>query len=98
MFTDADALFIGICIEGFFYGKISVLCALPLLEVQIFLGSGVYSGIFAIYLQCPSKESRAATIVFYALCLLYILSTATVVCDAAAFTVGLHSHVSSKNI
>jgi len=42
---------------------------------------GLYSGIFAIYLQCPSKESKTATIVFYLLCVLYLLSTATLVCD-----------------
>jgi hypothetical protein len=56
-----------------------------LLKVQIFPGSGLYSGIFAIYLHFPSRESRTTNIVFYALCLLYVLSTATVVFDAATF-------------
>ena len=44
---------------------------------------GVYSGIFALYLQCPSDESRArsANIVFYILSILYILCAVTVVCD-----------------
>ena len=46
-------------------------------EVEFFPGPGLYSGIFAIYLQCPKKDSRAAMIVFYVLCLLYVLSTAT---------------------
>ena len=73
-----------------------VLWLVPLLDVQLFPGSGLYSGIFAIYLQCPSKESRTATIIFNTLCLLYVLSTAAVVCDAAAFIVGLHLDVSSK--
>ena len=51
-------------------------------EVQLFpAGLGLYSGIFAIYLQSPPKESRTATIIFSVLCLLYILSTATVVTD-----------------
>jgi hypothetical protein len=62
----------------------------PLLEVQIFSGSGIYSGIFAIYLQCPSKESRMATNIFYALCLLYVLSTATIICDAATLIFDLN--------
>jgi hypothetical protein len=67
-------------LEGFFFGKISVLCALNCTlanEVQFFLGIGIYSGIFALYLQCPLKESRPAIIVFYVLCLLYA---------------GIHSH------
>ena len=50
-------------------------------EVQLFFGLGIYSGIFTIYLQSASIDSRTTTIVFYALCLLYILSTASVVSD-----------------
>jgi hypothetical protein len=66
-------------VEAFFFGKISVLCAK---EVHLFLGDlGIYTGIFALYLQCPSKESRMANIVFFVLCLLYVLSIATVVSD-----------------
>jgi hypothetical protein len=76
---------IDLCLEGFFFGKIFVLCALNLTlakEVRLFLGLGIYSAIFAIYLQCPLKESRTAIIVFYVLCLLYVLSMATVVFDS----------------
>ena len=49
---------------------------------------GVYSGIFAIYLQCPSNESRtrSANVVFYILCILYVLCAATIVCDLLVFT------------
>ena len=50
-------------------------------EVQLFLGLGIYTGIFAIYLQCPSKESKTAIIVFYVLCLLYVLSMTDVAID-----------------
>jgi hypothetical protein len=50
-------------------------------EVHLFLALGVYTGIFALYLQCPLKESRTAMIVFYVLCLLYALSIATVAMD-----------------
>ena len=42
---------------------------------------GIYSGIFALYLKFQLNKSRKRTIVFYALCLLYVLSTATIVCD-----------------
>jgi len=34
-----------------------------------------------MYLQCPSKESRTAIIVFYVLCLLYVLSMVTFASD-----------------
>ena len=50
-------------------------------EVRLFPDLGIYSGIFAIYLQIESKDSRTRTIIFYALGLVYVLSTATVVCD-----------------
>ena len=44
------------------------------------------NGIFAIYIQCVlSTESRTTSIVFYSLCLLYLLSTATIVSDFTRF-------------
>ena len=87
---ELEMLSIAICLEGFFYGKISVPCALtctPAKEVQLFPGLGLYSGIFITYLHCSSSKSRTATtgILFYALRLLYVLSTATVVSDLVAF-------------
>ena len=56
-------------------------------EVHLFPGLGLYSGIFVIYLQCPSEsnKSRTANIVFYVLCLLYILSAATFVGDVLGY-------------
>ena len=90
-----------LCLEGFLYGKISVLGALICIrakEIQLFPGLGIYSGIFAIYLQCPSKESRMATIVFYALCLLYILSTAAVISDLLALVLEVSNKSTCKNI
>ena len=80
MITQEEFNVLSMCVEGFLYGKISVLCAK---EVQLFPGLGIYSGIFAIYfkLQFASKDSRTTTIIFYALCLLYVLSTATVISD-----------------
>ena len=104
MITDQEAIYIALCLEGFLYGKIvSVLCALTwslqvAKEVQLFPGLGFYSGIFAVYLQCPSKTSRMATIVFYALCLLYVLSTATIVSDLVAFILEVSNNFICKNI
>jgi hypothetical protein len=80
----AELTLINLYLEGFFFGKICVLCALTCTlakEVHLFLGLGIYTGIFAIYLQCPSKESRTAIIVFYILCLLYVLSMASITSD-----------------
>ena len=57
-------------------------------DVQFFPVLGVYSGIFAIYLQYPSNKSktRLEDVVFYILCLLYGFCAATVVCDLLVFT------------
>jgi hypothetical protein len=79
---ELEELFIVICLEGFFYGKISVLCAstrTKRFQLELFVGLGLYFGIFVIYLQYTSKISRTQIILFYALCLLCVLSTATIV-------------------
>ena len=101
MLTDIDAYFISLCLEWFLYGKISILRALTCTlakEIQLFPGSGLYSGIFAIYLQSPKKDSRTAMIIFYVLCLLYVLSTATMVCDLLGDIFGLYAGVSNNSI
>ena len=101
MFTIAESAFIALCLEGFFYGKISFLGALTCTlakEVQLFPGLGLYSGIFVIYLRCPSNKSRTAIILFYVLCLLYVLSTATVVCDLVALILEVSNNYICKNI
>ena len=72
-------------------------------EVQLpFSGLlGLYSGIFAMFLKCQLNKStgRRPTIVFYALCLLYILSTFTVVCDLVVVILQLEvSHISISKI
>ena len=76
-----ESVFIGTCLEGYFYGKISVLCALTCTLAEEVQPLGLYSGIFVMYLQCPSKKSRTATILFYSLWLLYVLSTVTFAAD-----------------
>ena len=65
-------------------------------EVQLlFPNLGLYSGIFAIYLQHTlaqnTGKSRTASIIFYALCVLYVLSTVNVVLDLVGIITGLVS-------
>ena len=103
MFTFAESGFIGMCLEWFLYGNISVLfditCTLAK-EVQLFPGLGLYSGIFAIYLQCLlSKESRTGNMItFCILCILYVLSTATVVSDLLNTLLQVSNNSICKNI
>ena len=81
-----ESYFISICLEGFLYGKLHALaltCTLAK-EVQLFPGAGLYSGIFALYLQCQSKKTGTAIILFYAVCLLYVLSATSFVSDLVA--------------
>ena len=70
----------------------------PAKEVQLFPDLGLYSGIFAIYLQLASKESRMTTVIFYALCLLYILSTATIVSDLLFYIIEVSNNSIYKDI
>ena len=69
-------------------------------KVQLFPGLGIYSAIFVIYLHCVllSKESRKTSIIFYALCLLYVLSTAAFVCDLLESLIGVSNNSISKYI
>ena len=69
----------------------------PAKEIQLLPGLGIYSGIFVLYLQCRSPESRTANMVFYTLCLLYVLSTANIVMDLLNFTLAV-SNNSISNI
>ena len=95
MTTLNEAYFISTCVEGFLYGK---LCSCTLAkEVQLFPRLGLYSGIFAIYLQCPSKRSGTATILFYAVCLLHALSTVSFVGDLVALILFVSKNSISKN-
>ena len=95
--------FLAVCLEGFLYGKVSesVLFFTLAKQVELFSCLGLYSGILAMYLQCQldkSSTGRTATIVFYSICLLYVLSTVDVVCDLIEATVILELEVSSNSI
>ena len=70
-------------------------------EIQLFPGLGIYSGIFAIYLQCPSNlksRTRTANVVFYVLCLLYVLCAAAVVSDLLSAIFQVRYKFICKNI
>ena len=79
-----EANFLAVWLEGFLYGKIWALNCTLAKEIQLFPDLGLYSGLFAIYLQCLSKRTGTALVLFYAVCLLYVLSAATFVCDLVA--------------
>ena len=102
MITPADVGFIAMCLEGFLFGKLFVLCFSfhPAKEVQLFPNIGVYSGIFALYFQCPSIESRPRTsnFVFYILCLLNVLCAATAACDLLANIFRVSNNLICKNV
>ena len=81
-----------------------VLCTLTCTlskEVQLIPGRrdglGIYTGIFAMYLQYPPNKTRT-TIIFYALCLLYVLTTATIVADLVVVTFQVSDNSVCKNI
>ena len=92
---------IDLCIEWFLYGKIFILCAFTctlVKEVHLFPGLGLYSGIFATYcgqyfkLQRSRNKSKRASIIFYALCALYVLSTVNAVLDLIAIIIEIVSN------
>ena len=89
-----EAYFISIWLEGFLYGK---TCASTCPLAKEVPGLGLYSGIFAMYLQCPSKKSRMAIILFHAICLLYVLSTSTFAYDLAALILYVSYNPICKN-
>ena len=70
-FSSTDFNYLGMCVEGFFFGKISVNCQAQVTKVVQYCPiPGLYSGIFTMYLQHhESQEStdRAKNILFYAL-------------------------------
>ena len=96
---------LGYVLKGFYTVRYSFQHQIVSLsnEVQLLFHGliGLYSGIFAMFLKCQLNKStgRRPTIVFYALCLLYILSTFTVVCDLVVVILQLEvSHFSISKI
>jgi FtsH-binding integral membrane protein len=82
--------YLAICLEGFFFGELFVLqLSTPVSEE--FLIPGIYSGIFAVhsyYVSDKGSSNKKRSIIFYALCILYILSLAVIALDIALFLAG----------
>ena len=77
-----DFLQIAKFLGGFLYGMTSD----PVLIIASLKSSlpGVYSGVFALYLHYAAKKAQKGTnnaILFYALCVLYILSGVVMILD-----------------
>ena len=70
--------YLGIVLESFLLGMRSIFQLLGtnlLMKSNIILVLGVYSGIFAMYLGYhSSRNDRAKSIIFYAVCVLYALT------------------------
>ena len=77
--------YLGRCLEGFFFGMISVNSQAQFAKaVQHCAIPGLYSGIFAMYLQRRGSQQgtdMAKNILFYALWMLYALTMATSIID-----------------
>ena len=92
-------------VEGFLFGKIvySGIVSPPLsflkLSQNYTPGLGIYSAMFAMYLQYEGSKKptdKRTTIVFYSLCTLYALSSAVFTIDIAE-TVLLVSKISVRD-
>ena len=88
--TVDDFFYLGMILEGFFFGEISVSTTV----MKFFLKSsipGVYSGIFALHMKCHTSrneiDNAKQNIVFYALGVLYVFSVAVIILDAGGFVV-----------
>lgn len=94
--TYGDFVYIGICLEGFLYGTIFILqlSRSSFKRRQHYRVLGLYSGIFAVYLQLhtSAKSNYKTNILFYALCVLYFLSMATIVLDVSRYLVEVVSY------
>src|SRR5271168_2820716 len=75
----------------------------PAKEVQYYPIPGLYSGIFAMYLQYyqfkkdSTGQGKAKTILFYALCALYILSLASISIDTTQLVLFSSGAVSNNS-
>ena len=88
--TDHNIIYLGEFIEGFLFGEISVL---PTVAPPPFLKNqqpGLYSGIFVLYWLCVSKKGTylGQNIIFYSLCVLYVLSAVVFGSDIGCFVAG----------
>ena len=79
-----DFQLFGFFLQGFFFGMISVNSQSQAVRQWHCPIPGIYSGIFAMYLQHHGSQKstdKAKNIIFYALCALYALSMADTIID-----------------
>lgn len=82
-----ECYYLGICLAGYLFGTISVSTISTRLQL-LKQSPGLYSGIFALYLQYHASKTetvKSTSIILYALCFLYILSVATIGFDIVSY-------------
>ena len=97
--------YLSYCLEGFFFGDLSQICSTTVTaplskEVSVL---GLYSGVFAMYLQYHSLSAKGADnarqTFSYALCVLYALAVAFIAFDIVIFVAVLTSvHFSTSRL
>ena len=91
-----------LCLEGFCFGEIFVLPLSRQVSKEVtysFLTPvpGLYSGVFVLHLQLEyhATDKTKQNIIFYALCVLYVLSVVVMALDIANFVIAVTTIVSS---
>ena len=86
--TKDDKVFIGIVLEGFYYGEI--FCSAVIIGMINYSCPGLYSAVFIIYMQYHASKKlgiNKRNFFVYALCILYMLSGATIALDVTRHVV-----------
>ena len=102
--TLLESVYLGICLEGFFYGKIIPILQLLLNPHNHYPNPGLYSALFVIYLKYEAckqgMDNLKRTVLFYPLCTIYLFSVALVTTDMAGYilVVGKNSLRNNNNL
>ena len=86
--TVEEFFYLAASVESFLFGMISIFQLLGtslLIQSNITLVLGIYSGIFAMYLRYYSSQKDTKSILFYAVCVLYALNTTKIVLNFMTF-------------
>lgn len=85
-----DFSYLGLCLEAFFYGTISIRRpVMPLISIP-----GIYSAIFFMYLRYHVQRGsdRVKNVLFIAICVLYVLSFAIIILDIMSVGISVVSN------
>ena len=89
------ASMLGVCIEGFFLGKVFQFESFNTTSAKLFPDTGLYTAIFIMYLQHQASKRSVIDIVqnvlFYLICILYVLSVVTIIGDTVDFIITVSS-------